>query len=194
MSHLQCAAVNFITGSITPPSICTNVTGLSAAYTTDAALSSLFGSASATLSSATSGSLPASRSSSSPTGNSRPSNQASLSSSPTSAPNPSNTITSSKNNSDNATKIGIGVGVPLGVILLASLCYFFWRQHRKHDRELKDMRQRLSMVEGGAQYGYNKAELSAEEAKRSATHELEGPVKPLPSHELEGSPTAMHHP
>jgi hypothetical protein len=50
------------------------------------------------------------------------------------------------------------------------------------------------MVEGGAQYGYNKAELSAEEAKRSATHELEGPVKQLPSHELEGSPTAMHHP
>jgi hypothetical protein len=43
------------------------------------------------------------------------------------------------------------------------------------------MRQRLSMVEGGAQYGYNKAELSAEEAKRSATHELEGPVKQLPS-------------
>lgn len=57
------------------------------------------------------------------------------------------------------------------------------------------MRQRLSMVEGGAQYGYNKAELSAEEAKRrSATHELEGPVKQLPSRELEGSPTVMHHP
>ena len=37
----QCAAVNFVASSIAAPSICTNVTGLSAAYTTDPALSSL---------------------------------------------------------------------------------------------------------------------------------------------------------
>jgi len=49
----QCAAVNFVTGSIEPPSVCTNVTGLSAAYTTDAALSSLPATATST-SSATS--------------------------------------------------------------------------------------------------------------------------------------------
>ncbi|KAF8854267.1 hypothetical protein BDZ45DRAFT_627939 [Acephala macrosclerotiorum] len=57
----QCAAVNFIAGTATTvPSVCTNVTGLSAVYTTDAALSSL----PATFSSATSTSTSTSTSSS----------------------------------------------------------------------------------------------------------------------------------
>ncbi|KAG0648851.1 Uncharacterized protein D0Z07_4917 [Hyphodiscus hymeniophilus] len=37
----KCAAVNFVAGTITAPSSCTNVTGLSATDTTDTALSSL---------------------------------------------------------------------------------------------------------------------------------------------------------
>jgi len=50
----QCSAVNFVAGSITPSNTCSNVTGLSAAYTTDAKLSSLPATAAATSSSATS--------------------------------------------------------------------------------------------------------------------------------------------
>ena len=46
--------MNFVAGSIGPPSICTNVTGLSAAYTTDPNLSSLPASATATSTEATS--------------------------------------------------------------------------------------------------------------------------------------------
>jgi hypothetical protein len=38
---VQCAAVNFISGSQAAPSICKNVTGLSATYINDAALSTL---------------------------------------------------------------------------------------------------------------------------------------------------------
>lgn len=37
----KCAAVNFVAGTIAAPSVCTNVTGLAAVYTTDAALSTL---------------------------------------------------------------------------------------------------------------------------------------------------------
>jgi hypothetical protein len=48
MSHLQCSTVNFVAGSIPPPSVCINVTGLSAVYTTDAALSNLPATATAT--------------------------------------------------------------------------------------------------------------------------------------------------
>jgi hypothetical protein len=44
----QCAAVNFVTGTGTPPSACKNVTGLSASYTSDASLSSLPATAAAT--------------------------------------------------------------------------------------------------------------------------------------------------
>ncbi|KAL9074327.1 MAG: hypothetical protein Q9161_002313 [Pseudevernia consocians] len=50
----QCSTVNFVAGSITPSGICKNVTGLSAAYTTDEKLSSLPATAAPTSSSATS--------------------------------------------------------------------------------------------------------------------------------------------
>lgn len=49
----QCSTVNFIAGFITPSGICKNVTGLSAAYTTDAKLSSLPATAAATSNPAT---------------------------------------------------------------------------------------------------------------------------------------------
>jgi hypothetical protein len=46
----QCSAVNFVAGSQAPPDICTNVTGLSATYTADPALSTLPATAAATAS------------------------------------------------------------------------------------------------------------------------------------------------
>lgn len=47
----QCSAVNFVTGENTPSGVCKNMTGLSAAYTTDAKLSSIPATAAATSSS-----------------------------------------------------------------------------------------------------------------------------------------------
>jgi hypothetical protein len=41
MNPVQCSAVNFVAGSQAPPDICMNVTGLSATYTADPALSTL---------------------------------------------------------------------------------------------------------------------------------------------------------
>ena len=46
--------MNFVAGSIAPPSVCTNVTGLTAAYTTDPSLSSIPATATATSTEATS--------------------------------------------------------------------------------------------------------------------------------------------
>lgn len=66
-SVLQCAAVNFVAGSIAPPSVCTNVTGLTAAYTSDPALSSLPASTSAASSASMTSSTASSTSSSTST-------------------------------------------------------------------------------------------------------------------------------
>jgi hypothetical protein len=50
MNHLQCAAVNFVAGNQAPLDICKNVTGLSATYTADMALSTLLATPAATAS------------------------------------------------------------------------------------------------------------------------------------------------
>jgi len=60
----QCAAVNFVTGSIMPPAVCKNVTGLTAAFTSDAALSSVPTTATASTTSSTASSSSSSSSTS----------------------------------------------------------------------------------------------------------------------------------
>jgi len=67
----QCAAVNFVSGSIAPnPSVCKNVTGLSATYSSDMALSTLPASGTATSGSAASTSMSMSMTSGSSTASS----------------------------------------------------------------------------------------------------------------------------
>lgn len=93
---------------------------------------------------------------------------------------PSNTATGSK---PTALPIGLGVGIPLAIILIAVACFASWRLGRRQTEQAyaqvkKNQAKECSMSEGG----YSMQEmggdtLRAEMPYRNSPVELEGPTK-----------------